>query len=119
MTAPKTNANQRAHDRVSDPAIRLQIGSKTYRSVNWSLGGVLIEGYEGELSAGSLLSITEIGLGRGVMTPVNISARVIRGDASSGFLALQMLEIDKSAYAILQKLLAKKMDVMKARPQHG
>lgn len=119
MTVLPKPSDKRVHERVSDPAIRLQIGSKTYRSVNWGLGGVLVDGYDGELSAGSLLTITEIGLSRGVMTPVNVQARVIRADATASHLALQMLEIDKSAYEILQKLLAKKMTVMKGRPQHG
>ncbi len=119
MAITASDVDKRQHDRVSDPAIRLKIGSKLYCSINWSLGGVLIDGYEGGLSAGSLLSITEIGLSRGVMTPVKINARVIRADADANHLALQMLEIDQSAYAILQKLLAKKFQVLKARPQHG
>jgi hypothetical protein len=119
MAVQASISNKREHDRVSDPAIRLQIGSKIYRSINWSLGGVLIDGYEGGLSTGSLLSINELGLSRGVMTPVNISARVIRADAGANHLAIQMLEIDQSAYAILQKLLARKHQVMKARPVPG
>ena len=83
------------------------------------MGGILIDGYEGGLSSGSLLSITEIGLSRGVMTPVKVQARVIRADDEFSILAVQMLEIDQSAYAILQKLLVKKMQIMKARPQPG
>jgi len=110
---------KREHERVSDPAIRLKIGAKIYRSINWSLGGVLIDGYQGGLSAGSLLSITEIGLGKGIMTPVKVQARVIRADEEASFLAIQMLEIDQSAFAILQKLLATKMQVLKERPQPG
>ncbi len=101
--------DKREHDRGCEPAIRLQIGSKVYRSINWSLGGVLIEEYEGNLSIGSLLSITEIGLDHGVMSPVKIHARVTRADAESNSLAIQMLEIDHSAYAILSKLLARKL----------
>jgi hypothetical protein len=119
MAVREDIANKREHDRVSDPAIRLKIGAKIYRSLNWSLGGVLIEGYEGGLSTGSLLSILEIGLSRGVMSQVKVHARVIRADEGGGVLAIQMLELDQSAYAILQKLLVKKMQVLKARPQPG
>ena len=119
MVEPASNSDKRVYERVKDPAIRLQIGSKIYSSINWSLGGVLIDGYEGGLSTGSLLSITEIGLSRGVMSPVKISARVIRASAEANLLAIQMLEIDQSAYAILQKLLTTKMQVMRARPRHG
>jgi hypothetical protein len=119
MALKASPENKREHERVSDPAIRMQIGSKIYSSINWSLGGVLIEGYEGGLSTGSLLSITELGLGRGVMTMVNVRARVIRADAEASYLALQMLEIDQSAYAILQKLQVKKMLILKGRPKPG
>ena len=61
MVAQEKSENKREHDRVSDPSIRLKIGAKIYHSINWSLGGILIDGYEGGLSSGSLLSITEIG----------------------------------------------------------
>jgi len=43
MAQPETGKAAREHGRVSDPTMRLQIGGKTYRSVNWSLGGVLID----------------------------------------------------------------------------
>ncbi|MBC8267957.1 MAG: PilZ domain-containing protein [Rhodospirillaceae bacterium] len=119
MVAQKKSENRRDHERVSDPSIRLKIGAQVYHSINWSLGGILIDGYDGVLSPGSLLSITEIGLNRGVMTPVKVQARVIRADDEFSVLAVQMLEIDKSAYAILQKLLVKKMQVMRARPKPG
>lgn len=115
MAVQENIADKREHERVTDPAIRLKIGSKIYSSINWSLGGVLIEGYEGGLSTGSLLSVTEIGLSRGVMSPVKVQARVIRADEGANVLAIQMLELDQSAYAILQKLLVKKMQVMKGR----
>jgi len=111
--------NKRQHDRGTDPVIRLKIGSKTYCSINWSLGGAMIDGYQGGLSTGSLLSITEIGLSRGIMTPVDIRARVIRAEEEASILAIQLLEIDQSAYAIMQKLLIKKMQGLKARPPSG
>jgi len=119
MALQATSKNAREHERVSGPTIRLQIGGNVYRSVNWSLGGVMITSYQGGLTTGSLLSISELGLGRGVMTQVNVRARVIRADEEACFLALQLLEIDHAAYGILQKLLARKMDVSKHRPKHG
>jgi len=116
MAAREETENRRAHDRAIDPAIRLKIDSKIYRSVNWTLGGFLIEGYEGDLSTGSLMLITEIGLSRGAMTPVNVRGRVIRAEAGASLLAIQVLEIDQSAYAILQKLLVGKTQRLKSQP---
>ncbi len=116
MAAQEKTENRRAHERVSDPAIRLKIDSKTYRSVNWSLGGFLVDGYEGVLSTGSLMLITEIGPSRGAMTPVKVRGRVIRAEVGASLLAIQVLEIDQSAYAILQKLLVSKMQLLKSQP---
>lgn len=112
-SSSQTKDERRTHQRVNDPSIRLKFEEKAYTSATWSLGGALIENYEGELSTGALLTITEIGLSRGVMTPVNIRARVIRSDSGTGHLALQMLELDQPGYAILQKLLAKKMAMLR------
>jgi hypothetical protein len=53
------------------------------------------------------------------MTPVNVRAWVIHADEKTSHLALQFLEIDQPYYGILQKLLARKMDVLRHRPQHG
>ena len=116
MAVQEKTENRRTHDRAIEPAIRLKIDSKIYRSVNWSLGGFLIEGYEGGLSTGSLMLITEIGLSRGAMTPVKVRGRVIRAEAGASLLAIQVLEIDQSAYAILQKLMVNKTQRLKSQP---
>ena len=39
--AKKTDSTEkRLHERVADPDMCLQIGGKTYRSINWSMGGI-------------------------------------------------------------------------------
>lgn len=119
MVVHHKKEDNREHNRVADPAIRLKIGAKIYQSINWSLGGILINGYEGGLSTGALVSITQLGLSRGVMTTVKVSGRVIRADDEAAILAIQMLEIDQPTYAILQRLLVKKMQLMRARPRAG
>jgi len=106
--------NRRLHERISDPEIRLKIAGRIYESINWSLGGFLVEGYEGGLTTGSLLSIEELGSAYAKnMTKVAISARVIRADAEAGHLALNILDIDTAAYAVLQEHMMKKMQAMK------
>ncbi|MHA1597572.1 MAG: hypothetical protein ACTSV1_02525 [Alphaproteobacteria bacterium] len=104
--------NRRQHERISDPAIKLKIAGKNYVSVNWSLGGFLIEGYDGALSTGALLTIEGISAANAKsMTPVAISARVVRSD--SGNLALNILDIDSDAYQVLQEQMVKKMQALK------
>ncbi len=120
MTKKADGQDQRRHARVADPDMRLKIGGKTYRSVNWSLGGILVDNYQGELSAGSLLTITEIGpVGARKMTTVDIRARVIRADAGAGYLAVQIFEIDTPAYAVFQELMNKRMLLVRGADRTG
>ncbi len=113
MSKKTDGSDKRRHERVADPDMTLKIGGKTYRSVNWSMGGILVDNYDGELSAGSLLTITEIGPISENMTAVDIRARVIRADAASGHLAMQILEIDTPAYGVFQELMNKRMKLVK------
>jgi len=106
--------NRRLHERISDPEIKLKIAGKTYMSINWSLGGFLVEGYEGGLTTGSLLYIEGMGsVSAKKMTKVAVSARVVRADADAGHLALNILDIDSAAYAVLQEHMAKKLQALK------
>jgi len=92
---------QRAHRRQERPILRLKIGAKTYRSHNWSLGGILVDAGDDNLTPGSLLSITELGRDKDKMTSVSIKARIVRADPETGRLAVSFLEIDRAAYAVL------------------
>lgn len=112
MTKKTDGKDKRRHDRVDDPDMNLKIGGKTYRSINWSMGSILVENYEGELSAGALLTITEIGPISENLTTVNIRSRVIRADPAVGHLAMQILEIDSPAYGVFQELMNKRMKVV-------
>ena len=73
----------------------------------------MIDGYDGQLSAGSLLTITKIGSIREDMTAVDIRARVIRADSAAGHLAVQILEIDTPAYSVFQELMMKRLKLIK------
>ena len=109
MVTDSKDQNRRLLERQSDPAIKLKIAGKTYVCVNWSLGGFLIEGYEGGMTTGSLLSIEGMGAATAKnMTKVAVSARVIRADSEAGNLALNILDIDSPAYNLLQEQMAKK-----------
>ncbi|MBT3238246.1 MAG: hypothetical protein HOL37_01300 [Rhodospirillaceae bacterium] len=110
--------SRRVHERGDDPAIKLKIAGKTYVCINWSLGGFLIEGYDGGLTMGSLMTIEEIGASSAKnLTKTTISARVVRADSGAGHLALNILDIDSAAYGILQEQMAKKMQALKAGKQ--
>ncbi|NQV48332.1 MAG: PilZ domain-containing protein [Rhodospirillaceae bacterium] len=113
MADKAADKERREHIRITEPAIGMMIGKKTYTSINWSLGGALIDDYKGELTPGSLFTISELGSAKGKLTKVSVQARVIRLDEKPKILAINFLEIDNQAYAILQTMLAKKMEAMK------
>ena len=110
MATKKTEKERRRHKRSKIPEIALSIDGKQYPTHNLSIGGSLIRGYEGLLSAGALLSVTGLGPTGGKVTTVEIRARVNRADADAGQLALTFLELDPPAYEILQDVMAKKIE---------
>ena len=72
MTNKPNGTEKRNDQRLADPDMNLKLGGKPYRSGNWSMGGILIDDYDGELSTGALLTITEIGSNLNKLTTVNI-----------------------------------------------
>ena len=110
MATKKTEKERRRHKRAKNPEIALSIDGKQYPTHNLSIGGSLISGYDGLLSAGALLSVTGLGSAGGKVTTVEIRARVNRSDAGAGQLALTFLELDAPAYEILQDVMAKRIE---------
>ncbi len=104
----KIEKERRRHKRSKTLEIVLGIDGKQYPTHNLSIGGSLIGGYDGPLSAGALFTVTGIGPEGGEMTAVEIRARVNR--AGAGNLALTFLELDTSAYEILQDVMAKSIE---------
>lgn len=110
MATKKTEKERRRHKRSKTPEIALSIDGKKYPTRNLSIGGSSISGYDGPLSAGALFTVAGIGPVGGKVTTVKIRARVNRADAGAGQLALTFLELDTSAYKILQDAMAKSIE---------
>jgi hypothetical protein len=99
-----TVTEKRQHPRHTDPYLVVRFGGGEYSSENWSFGGMLISGYSGDLSPGGLVSITGLGPAGGPVEDVRIQARVVRVDPAAGHLALNFLDIDQVAYAMLSRI---------------
>jgi hypothetical protein len=112
VATKKIKKERRRHKRSKIPDIVLSIDGKQYLTRNLSIGGSLIGGYDGPLSAGALFTVTGIGPEGGEMEEVEIRARVNR--AGAGNLALTFLEINISAYEILQDVMAKSIEGLEA-----
>ncbi|MCB2101556.1 MAG: PilZ domain-containing protein [Rhodobacterales bacterium] len=96
--------DRRRHSRADSPTIVFEFGDQSYRTRNWSMGGFLIEDYEGALVPGALVTITGVGPGEGRMKTVKIRARVLRRDESRSHLAVGFLGVDQSAYSLMKDL---------------
>ncbi|MGF1640151.1 MAG: hypothetical protein ACFCUO_04310 [Rhodospirillales bacterium] len=100
---------RRRHERFTAPAVTLAFNGGRHTTESWSLGGFVVDGYQGSLSAGALLVVEGICAPDGVMTTVEARARVIRLDRGRGRLVVSFLGLDGSAYAVLRDLMAARM----------
>ena len=108
MAAPKKE--RRRHKRSKTPTITLTIDGKAYGTSNLSIGGSLVEDYSGPLSAGSLLTITALADTDGTTSDVDIRCRVSRSEPDAKRMAITFLELDATAYEILQNAMAKRIE---------
>lgn len=98
-----TASERREHTRVGRVKMAVRFRGDTYATTNWSMGGFYIEGYDGPLSTGSLITVESMGPKGGHMREVNLSARVVR--TSDNRLAVNFLNLDFQAYDLLQETL--------------
>ncbi len=115
MATAIANHNDREIDRrdyMRDdlPLLSVNLGGTVYKTANWSMGGLLIDGYEGPLTAGALVTVGSIGTDELPVRKVNVRARVIRGDSQSGHLAVTFLGLDTPAYDLLKAITADRVN---------
>lgn len=110
MSKKKSVKERRRNKRARSSEISLTIEGETYPTQNLSIGGTLISGYQGPLSAGALLEISEIKPSGVKPMAVEIKARVSRAGPEAGDLALAFLDLDSPAYEILLDIMAKKVE---------
>ena len=114
MAKEKSTKEHRQHKRSKTKALAVAFEGQSYDTHDLSIGGTMVAGYDGPLSAGSLLSVTGIGPSGGQMTEVNIRARVNRNGPGPGELALTFLDLDEKAYGILQDYMANRVEGLEA-----
>jgi|GEM_PF-1141195 len=100
---------RRRHQRLPRPQLYLRVGGHTFRTVEWSYGGLVIEDRTGLLPTGALLRIDGLAdeeTYRHVQAPyqVDIRARVVRVLPAQKQAALTCLKLDNAAYRILNEI---------------
>ena len=96
---------RRRHLRVEDLPMSISVDGETYDSVNWSLGGFMVEAYDGNLTPGALLSVQGMGQAGGALEQVEVLARVAWSDASQKQLAVNFLDLDERAFEAFQVMM--------------
>lgn len=104
---------RRRHERVTAPAITIHLDDGLYQTHDWSMGGFMIEGYEGKLSPGALFILRQIAALDGTLAAVKVRARVVRADPGRRRLMVGFLAVDAQAYAILSDHMAARMRFLK------
>lgn len=108
-----SSEERRRHERVTVPPIEVEMEGLIYRTNNWSMGGFMIEGYEGRHTPGSLFTLERIASRDGALEPVKVRARVVRSDPRSGRLVVGFLAVDEAAYVILRDHMAERMKALR------
>jgi hypothetical protein len=103
---------RRRHERFTAPAVILAFNGGSYATESWSLGGFVVDGYQGKLSAGALISVEGIGTSGSEMTSIEARARVVRIDREERRLVVSFLDLDGRAYSVLQDLMAERMRLL-------
>lgn len=97
---------RRRHERITAPALTLQLDDGLYQTHDWSMGGFMVEGYRGTLSPGALVVLRRIAALDGTLAEVNVRARVVRADPERRRLMVTFLALDAAANAILRDHMA-------------
>lgn len=97
--------DRRKHPRAKRMSLNVRLQNESFEVTNWSMGGFLLENYQGRLSTGSLIRVVGLGGGDGDVMDVDLPARVVRTDENT--IAVSYLSLDTNAYHFLTDALNK------------
>lgn len=94
---------RRKHPRIERMGLVVHLEGEIHHVTNWSMGGFLLNDYQGQLSIGALVTVNGIGSVDGELLTVDLPARVVRTD--DGRFAVTYLGLDAPAYTFLTEAL--------------
>lgn len=83
--------------------LSVRFKDETFAVTNWSMGGFLLENYQGHLSTGALVRVVGLGCHNGKVLDVDLPARVVRTGEHT--IAVSYLSLDSTAYHFLIEAL--------------
>jgi hypothetical protein len=100
--------NARRDRRYPAPPLVITIDDGEYTTLNWSLGGFLITGFDRRISPGKPIAGTLGTPEQPVM--IEFSAKVVRvGEPVAGQLAVQFTDLGEHGLSVLERILTRRM----------
>jgi hypothetical protein len=100
--------NARRDRRYPAPPLVITIDDGEYTTLNWSLGGFLITGFDRRISPGKPIAGTLGTPEQPVM--IEFSAKVVRvGEPVPGQLAVQFTDLGEHGLSVLERILTRRM----------
>ena len=98
-------AERRRDRRLPLPLFTVRLDGTVYQTLNWSLGGLLIEGYSGERAAGEAVQIEIKAKDNTADFRMKISVKVIRVVQGES-IALQFEQMSTAIYEFFERCFA-------------
>lgn len=96
--------SRRKDVRRTVPHLEVVIDGETYRTIDWSLGGLLIDDYSGPLMVGEEFRCTIRPIVEGRRLEAELTAEVARLDERKPRLAIRFISYGEGAYDALEQL---------------
>ncbi|MBI2587003.1 MAG: hypothetical protein HYW28_14190 [Rhodospirillales bacterium] len=105
MTVVGSASHQRKDNRIEVP-VAVSFGGNRYQTLDWSLGGFRVGGYQGDLLPGHEFKLDGIGFTVEEIYSVIIDCKVVR--SFEGQLAVSFVELTPKAYDALEALMMRR-----------
>ena len=99
----KHTPERRRYDREEQVCLIVRIGENIFEPTNWGMGGFLLTDYSGNLSTGSLVTVSGLGCRETGLQDVSLPSRVVRNGPNE--IAVTYLSLDATAYTFLTDAL--------------
>lgn len=107
------NIDRRRDQRSSDRVITLELEGQFYSTLDWSLGGFLIEGYEGALEPGNSAAVSiilEDGSDTIEQSATASIIRIVQSDLELRQLAAKFDDLSDDAFGLLENWQSGNLD---------
>lgn len=95
-------ANRRRDKRMETWPILIELEGKVYPTVDWSLGGFLIEGYDGRRRRGEEITVGILVKAGGAELSHVVRAEIVRRSVEAGRLAANFILLDNDTLDTLE-----------------